>query len=391
MNGMRPRARGPAALGSALILSLSLVACGDRVERNAHAGPGTPAPRVTVAEPLVLPVSESAEYTGRAEAVSTVEVRARVNGHLQRVAFREGDLVKKGDLLFVVDPRPYETALARAKAELARTQAELAHAERESTRAEKLFESSSIAERDVDNQRSSLASLAARSRVAAAAVSAAQLDVEYAHIRAPISGRIGRIMVTAGNLVGPTLPTPLATIVSVDRLHVYVDVEESRALALGHDPSKAPVALAGFGDEPGYPRTAKVDFIDNRVDPQTGTLKVRVVVDNADGALSPGLFARIRLPEGAPRDAVLISDRAIGTNQDRRFVWVVDKDGKVEQRPVKLGPLHDGLRVVREGLSQSDRVVVRGLTRVRSGVQVGTDVVEMNQAEASLIPDGGAL
>lgn len=366
----------------ALLFLLSLVTsgCGRHVERDAHAGPGAPPPKVTVAEPLVLAVSESSEYTGRAEAVETVDVRARASGHLQRVAFREGDVVRRGDLLFVVDPRPYSTALARAKAELAHAKATESLAQRESGRAEKLFQTNAISERDVDTQRSSLVALAARSEVAAAAVAAAELDLDYAYVRAPIAGRIGRIVVTPGNLVGPSLPTPLATIVATDRLYVYVDVEESRASALGHDPSKTQSAQVAFGDEGGYPHDATVDFVDNRVDPQTGTIKVRAVVKNEDGTLAPGLFARVRLVGGAPHDALLVSDRAIATDQDRRFVWVVDKDGKVQRRPVKLGPLHDGMRIVREGLARADHVVVRGLTRVRPGVQVSAEVVAMNEA-----------
>jgi len=392
MNAARIGARGPAAAGLALVLaiSLSLAGCGQHVERDAHAGPAAALPKVTVAEPIVMPISEASEYTGRAEAVETVEVRARASGYLQRAVFHEGDLVKKGDLLFVVDPRPYDAALARARAELKRAQADQELAQREWTRADKLFESKSISERDVDREHSSFVSLAARTQVAAAAVAAAQLDVEYAYVRAPISGRIGRMLVTPGNLVGPTLPTPLATIVSVDRLYVYVDVEESRALALGHDPAKASAAEVAFADETGYPHPATVDFIDNRVDPQTGTLKVRVSVNNDDGALSPGLFARVRLPEGPARDAILVSDRAVATDQDRRFVWVVDKDDKVQHRAVKLGPLHEGMRVVREGLSTSDRVVVRGLTRVRPGIQVSADVIGMKHADASTLGDKGA-
>jgi RND family efflux transporter MFP subunit len=374
---------------------IATASCGHGVERDAHAGPGGAPPEVTVAEPLVLRVGEFSEHTGRAEAVDSVEIRARASGHLQRVQFHEGELVEKGDLLFVVDPRPYDAALTRAKAELERARVDQELAKRDTARADHLFKSNVISERDWDTQSSSLLQLAARTQVAAAALSSAQLDVDYAYIRAPISGRIGRILVTQGNLVGPTLPSPLTTLVSVDPLHVYVDVDEAHALHLGHVTPDAPiVAKVGFADEAGHPHDATLDFVDNRVDPQTGTLKVRVVVKNPDGKLTPGLFARVRLPDGAARDSVLVADRAVATDQDRRYVLVVDRDGKVQYRAVKLGPLHEGLRVVREGLSASDRVVVRGLQRVRPGVQVKAEVIPMSKdidgKSASADIDGGA-
>jgi RND family efflux transporter MFP subunit len=300
------------------------------------------------------------------------------------VAFKDGDLVKKGDLLFVVDPQPYGAALERAQADLERTRIDRALAEREAARAEVLFKNSVIAERDRDTQGTALLQLTARSRVAGATVAAAQIELDHAFVHAPISGRMGRTLVTAGNLVGPTMPSPLATLVSVDPLYVYVDVDEANALRLGRGGSKngsapatPPAALVGFADEPGHPHTATIDFVDNHVDPQTGTLKLRVVVKNEGGRLTPGLFARVRLPAGAAHETVLVADRAVGTDQDRRYVYVVDAEDKVQRRVVKLGPLHDGLRVVREGLGASDRVVVVGLQRVRPGVQVTPDLVPM--------------
>ncbi len=349
--------------------------------REAHADPGAaPAPpKVTVASPVLLPVTEYGEYTGRTTAVDTVEVRARASGHLQKVAFKEGDFVKKGDLLFVVDPRPYDAALARAQAELVRARADQGLGVRETARTEKLFATNVISERDRDNQSSSLEQANARVQVAQAAVTSAALDVEYAYVRAPISGRIGRIQVTLGNLVGPNLPTPLATIVSVDPLHVYVDVDEAHAGTLG-----AARAEVGFPGEEGRPHEAKVDFVDPRVDPNTGTLPVRIVVPNPDGKLTPGLFARVALPEGSEGNAVLVVDKAIGTDQDKRFVWTVGADGAVQYKRVKLGPLSHGLRVVREGVGPSDRVVIRGLQRIRPGSKVTPEQAPMEDA------DGGA-
>jgi RND family efflux transporter MFP subunit len=385
------------AMGAVLLAALAAtVSCGQHgVEGEAHAGPANALPEVTLANPVVMSVAEYSEHTGRAEAVESVEIRARASGHLQQVKFAEGELVTKGDLLFVVDPRPYEASLTRARAELERARIDQELGKRDTTRAKNLFESKSISERDWDTQSTTLLQLAARTQVASAAVSSAQLDVDYAYVRAPISGRIGRIQVTQGNLVGPTLPTPLTTLVSVDPLHVYVDVDEAHALHLGRKNPDAPVvAKVGFADEPGHPHDATLDFVDNRVDPQTGTIKMRVVVKNPGGKLTPGLFARVRLPDGVAHDSVLVADRAVGTDQDRRYVLVVGSDDKVQYRAVKLGPLHEGLRVVREGLTTGDRVVVRGLQRVRPGVQVKAQVVAMSKdldgKSAFADTDGGA-
>ncbi|HEU4538303.1 MAG TPA: efflux RND transporter periplasmic adaptor subunit, partial [Polyangiaceae bacterium] len=332
------------------------------------------------------PVAEFSEHTGRAEAPGAVEIRARAAGHLERAAFREGELVKKGDLLFVVDPRPYRAALARARADLEAARADHALAEKNAARADALYQSNAIAARERDELGGALAQLSARRAAAAAAVSAAELDLDYALVRSPIDGRIGRVLVTPGNLVGPGTASPLATVVSVDPLYVYVDVDEARALGLRAGGGAA-AARIGFPGEAGYPHEARVDFLDNRVDPATGTLKVRAVVPNPDGRLSPGLFARVRLTQGAPRDAVLVADRAVATDQDRRFVWVVGPGERAQYRGVKLGHLEGGLRVVREGLAASDRVVVRGLQRLRPGVEVAAELVAMGEVDGA--PGGG--
>lgn len=366
--------------GSAALSLLLLVSGCRHADASSETNPAPAPPKVTVASPLRLPVTEYAEYTGRATAVDTVEIRARAVGHLQRIAFHEGDLVKKGDLLFVVDPRPYDAALARARAELDRARADQGLGARENARSEKLFAGNVISERERDNQASSLEQLVARRSVAEAAVRAAELDVEYAYVRAPVAGRIGRTQVTLGNLVGPSLPVPLATIVSVNPLHVYVDIDEGHAAAL-----TGARAEVGFPGETGHPHEAKVDFVDNRVDTTTGTLPVRVVVPNDDGKLTPGLFARVSLPEGRSGDAVLVADQAVSADQDKRFVWAVEGDGTVRYKRVELGPLHDGLRIVRKGVDEHDRVVIRGLQRVRPGIKVDAQVVGMKDST-----DGGA-
>lgn len=329
-----------------------------------HAGRAEPATKrqaVTVAQPKLETVTEWGEHTGRTEAVDRVELRARVGGYLQRVAFKEGDLVKKGSVLFVIDQRPYDAAFARATAELeqARAQAELAKLD--AGRADALLRANAIPQREADAQRSNYVQLSARAKMAEAAKLEASLNREYATVRAPVSGRIGRMLVTPGNLVSAS--SPLANLVSINPLHVYVDVEEFAAHGL-----RAGVAATVNVD--GADHTAVVDFIDNRVDPTTGTVKVRAVITNPDGRLLPGAFARVKLPHEGAHQAVLISDGAIGTDQDRKFVYVVNAENKAAYRAVKLGAMHDGLREIREGLAANDRVVVRGIQHVHPGEEV---------------------
>jgi RND family efflux transporter MFP subunit len=370
----------------AVLLLLVSAGCG---RANGKQGPAADArPKVTVASPVVASVVDYTEHTGHAEAPEAVEIRARASGHLLRSAFKEGDLVKKGDLLFVVDPRPYQASLARARAELQSARADHALARRNTARNEVLFKSGVISQQAWDSQTASEEQLAARESAALAAVSSAELDLDYAYVRSPISGRIGRMLVTPGNLVGPSTPTPLATVVSVSPLYVYLDLEEVRALRLGRSPGAT--AQIGFPGEEGYPHQAPIDFVDNRIDPATGTIKVRAVLENADGRLTHGLFARVRLGDGERHPALLISDRAVANDQDRRFVWVLGQDGKAQHRPVKLGNLDGGLRVVREGLTESDQVVVRGLQRLRPGAAVQAQLVSMREADGALASAGSA-
>jgi RND family efflux transporter MFP subunit len=352
--------------------------CSKHLENEAHASPADARTPVTVAQVTSASVTEFSEHTGHTESPSTVEIRARANGFLTRAAFREGDLVKKGQLLFEVDAKPYQAALAQATAELESARVDTELARKNAARGEQLFKANVIAEQEWDTRNAAFHQLSARADVASAAVNSAELDLDYATVRSPIDGRIGRFLVTPGNLVGPTMATPLATVVSVDPLYVYVDVDETRALRLSR--TDGAVARVGFAGEDGYPHEARIDFLDNRVDPQTGMLKVRAVLKNPDGKWVHGLFARVQLPEEAAHDALLIADLAVATDQDRRFVWVVDANGKVEHREVKLGPLNGGLRVVREGLSASDRVIVRGLQRVRPGAQVAAEMITMDEA-----------
>ena len=362
-----------------LLSMLALHAC-SAAKADKPAQP--PAAAVTIAKPVVAASTEWQEYTGHIEAVATVELRARVSGYLTRVGFRDGELVEKGQVLYTLDARPYEAELARAEGEAARANANVTFAKLEAARAEKLIAEHAIADRERDSTTSALQQAEAAVRVAQAAVSSARLNVEYARITAPISGRIGSTNVTAGNLIPAGGTQPLAVIVAVDPLYVYVDVDEAHALALVAKTTKTEPLKAwiGVADEEGWPHEGRIDWIDNRASAGTGTVSVRAVIPNKDGRLRPGLFARLRLPAQQVERAVLVSDRAVGTDQDRKFVYVVSND-TVEYRAVKLGPKQDGLRIIHDGVKPDDLVVVSGLQRVRPCVQVAAKEVDMGSAK----------
>lgn len=370
---------------AALLSTALLPACSRPVEASAQPDQR---PQVTVARPIAAAVTEFSEHTGRAESPESVEIRPRVGGSIVKANFHEGDLVKKGALLFVIDPRPFEVALARAKAELASIRANHELSRKNLDRAQQLMDAHAIPTRDFDVQKAQQEQLTARADMATAAIRAAELDLEYAYIRSPIDGRIGRKLVTEGNLVGPSTASPLATVVSVDPLYVYVELEEARGLEL--DRGKSLRAEIGFAGEDGYPRPARVDFIDNHVETGSGTVKVRAVIPNHDGRLTPGLFARVRIPRGNERNSLLVTDRAVATDQDHRFVWVVDGEQKLQYRAVTLGSISDGLRVIRTGLSPTDQVLVRGLQRARAGVAVVAELVPMRATDAAAKVNQGA-
>ncbi len=365
-----------------LIAALALVflqAC-----KSAEAGPGgaaaPPATQVSAARPVVGDAVEWTELTGHTEAVATVELRARVSGYLTRVGFVEGDVVEKGALLYALDSRPYEADLARAEGELARASANVSFAEREAGRAERLIAAQAIAERERDSTQSTLDRERAAAKVAQAAVASARLNIEYSRLTAPIRGRIGRTSVTPGNLVPANGAEALTTIVSIDPIYVYVDVDEARALQLSTKADGSKVSV-GIADEEGYPHEGTLDWIDNHAQAGTGTVRARAVIANPDGKLRPGMFARLRLPRDRIERAVLVADRAVGTDQDRKFVYVIEGD-KVAYRAVDLGGKFEGLRIVRDGLTASDHVVVSGLQRVRPGMTVAAREVTMNEEAA---------
>jgi RND family efflux transporter MFP subunit len=366
-------------------VSAVLTACArNEAATNAAA---MPPPQVTVAQVVSKPVTEFDEFTGRFEAIDRVEIRPRVNGYISSVNFTEGSEVKKGDVLFVIDQRPYAAELKHAQAQLAQAKSQLSLAKSEKARAVNLLAQHAISQEEFDTRASSDEQAEANVELAQAALDTAELNMSFTKVTAPISGRISRANVTVGNLVanGQTL---LTTLVSLDPIYVRFDGDEQAYLryqklakdhaAAGEKDSPNPV-LVGLADEAGFPHAGVMVFLDNEVDPQTGTIRTRARLDNHDRAFTPGLFARVRLMGDRKYDALLINDSAIGTDQTVKYVLVVGADNKVEYRPVKLGPVIDGLRVVREGLKPNDTIVVNGLQRVRPGSPVTPQRVAMGE------------
>jgi len=385
--------------------ALTLTGCGDKAAAQMDAAPP---PQVSVAQIISRSVTEFDEFTGRFEAVERVEIRPRVSGYIASVNFAEGREVRKGDVLFVIDPRPYEADYKRAKAQLdqVRSQSVLAKSERE--RATKLMHSHAISQEEYDTRVAGLEQADANVEAAQAALDTAALNLTFTRVTAPISGRISRALITEGNFVS-TGQTLLTTLVSLDPIYVRFDgdeqaylkyikaarenahansnssrIQKSRDASHSADTGDETGAkvMVGLADESGYPHEGVMVFVDNEVDPQTGTIRTRARLDNHDRAFTPGLFARVKLLGGKTYDALLINDSAIGTDQTVKYVLVVGADNKVEYRPVKLGPIIDGLRVVREGLKPNETIVVNGLQRVRPGSPVTPQHVAMGEKQA---------
>lgn len=374
----RPHSPLPWLAGLAIFLSLVCTAC----HRETSAAPGMPpAPVVTVEPVRLVDVVEFDEFPARLDSKEIVEIRPRVSGYLSEVRFEAGELVKKGDLLFVIDPRPKQAVLDRADAEVQRARVRMENATREAKRAEVLFETKSISNEEADQRRWAKTDAEAALQAAEAQRETARLDLEYCRVRSPIDGRVGRPLVTVGNNVSGVdgFTTLLATVVSVDPMLAYGDIDEAtllkfrgllRAGALETNQQGKVIVEMGLGNETGFPHRGYVESIDNRLDAGTGSILVRTLFPNSDSLLLPGLFARVRVP-GSPRQpAILIAEDAIGTDQNQRFVFTVTSSNTVAYRPVKLGTTIAGKRVVRDGLQEGDRVVVNGLIRVRPGMTV---------------------
>lgn len=370
---------------AAAVLTLVLQGCSSEAQTQAAA----PLPQVSVAAALERNVQEWDEFTGRLEAVESVEIRPRVTGYIESVNFTEGSIVKKGDLLFVIDPRPYRAELSKAEAELARAiaRAELSNTDVE--RSEKLLGVKAVSREEYDQRLNAQRESQANVEAARAAVTAAKLNLEFTRVTAPITGRVSRAVVTAGNLVtgGSTQATLLTTLVSIDPIYVTFEGDEQVYLKYtelarrGDRPSSRDAAnpvLMALANEEGFPHKGAMTFVDNQVDPRTGTIRARASFENKDGYLTPGLFARVKLLGQSAHKTVLVDDRAVGTDQSQKFVYVVDSDNKVSYRSVKVGRLTDGLRIIEDGLEPGENVIVNGLQRVRPGVVVAPEKVAMD-------------
>jgi RND family efflux transporter MFP subunit len=381
-------------------LSFLLSGCG--ADAAADSPGARSAPQVTVAAALLRKVAESAEFTGRFEAVEGVEIRPRVSGYVSRVAFSEGSDVRKGTVLFVIDPRPYRAERDRAAAQLAQARAQLVLARSERERATKLLAQHAISREEYDTRFAQREEAEASVAAAQATLDAATLNLGFTRVTAPISGRISRARVTRGNFVNSG-QTVLTTLVSLDPIYVSFDgdeqeyleyIEQARATAGTSNAPRSRVQV-GLANESDYPHSGTLVFVDNALDPMTGTIRSRALLANPDRRFTPGLFARIKLIGSSQRDAVLVNDSAIGTDQTERYVLVLAKGNRLESRPVRLGPLVDGLRLVEAGLHAGELVVVNGLQRVRPGAEVSPLRAAMGEGppdeKARLIARNGSV
>lgn len=376
------------ALG-AMLLSVLLVGCDNSVAQNA----APPAPAVSAADVVVKSISQWDSFNGRIEAVESVQLRPRVSGYIDKVNYTDGQEVKKGEVLFTIDDRTYRAALEQAQANLARAKTQASLAQSEANRTDKLVNTNVVSREEWEQRRSAATQAQADIRAAQAAVDAAQLNLDFTKVTAPIDGRASRALITSGNLVtaGDTASV-LTTLVSQKTVYVYFDVDESTYLHYqnlarsGQGASSNHTALPveiGLTGEEGYPHQGKVDFLDNQLTPSTGTIRMRALLDNAQRQFTPGLFARVRLPGSAEFKATFIDDKAVLTDQDRKYVYIVDKEGKAQRRDITPGRLADGLRIVRQGLNPGDKVIVEGLQKVfMPGMPVNAKTVAMTATSA---------
>jgi RND family efflux transporter MFP subunit len=385
---MRLSTLAPLILGASLVLSLE--GCG-----KSGGGPQSAAPpQVSVAQVLERKVKDWDEFTGRFQAVESVEIRPRVSGYIDQVAFKEGGPVKRGDLLFVIDPRPYKADADHAAADVKRYKTALELAQIELNRVQRLRDSGAVSQEELDERKSTLAQAESNVAGAAATLESASLNLSFTRVTSPIAGRVGSAEVTRGNLVtgGANGATLLTTVESVDPIYVYFEGSEQAYLhynemaRAGERPSSRdapnPVRI-GLADEEGFPHAGTMDFVDNQVNPQTGTIRGRAVLDNKDGLFTPGLFARVQLLGSAEYTAILIDDAAVNTDQNQKYVLLLGPNNQVEYRRVKLGRMIDGLRIVREGLKAGDVIIVSGAQRVHPGMAVAPQKVSMATGDIS--------
>ncbi|MDC0725174.1 efflux RND transporter periplasmic adaptor subunit [Phytobacter diazotrophicus] len=376
------------ALG-AVLLSVMLVGCDEGVAQNAV----PQAPAVSAADVVVKSISQWDSFNGRIEAVESVQLRPRVSGYIDKVNYTDGQEVKKGEVLFTIDDRTYRAALEQAQATLARAKTQASLAQSEASRTDKLINTNLVSREEWEQRRSAAAQAQADIRAAQAAVDAAQLNLDFTKVTAPIDGRASRALITSGNLVtAGDSASVLTTLVSQKTVYVYFDVDESIYLHYqnlarsGQGASSNHMALPveiGLVGEDGYPHQGKVDFLDNQLTPSTGTIRMRALLDNAQRQFTPGLFARVRLPGSAEFKATLIDDKAVLTDQDRKYVYIVDKEGKAQRRDITPGRLAAGLRIVQKGLNPGDKVIVDGLQKVfMPGMPVNAKTVAMTTSTA---------
>jgi multidrug efflux system membrane fusion protein len=379
----------PVVLGIVAVAVFALYSSAGHSRAKAQVAAQPSLPQVQVAEVIHRPLREWQEFSGRLQAVNTVEVRPRVSGYVDRVAFTDGARVKKGQLLFQIDPRPFQAEVERLVAERTRSVSDLELAKANRARAERLISAHAISREEYERQVAAEASAQGALGSIDALLQEARLNREFTEVRAPIDGHVSRAIITAGNLVtGASLMT---TLVSDDPVYVYFDADEQTYLRYAkakHDHALANAGASdvyiGLVDEDGYPHPGQVDFIDNQVDAGTGTIRARAALANPDGRYTPGLFARVRLIGGEDHDSVLIEDRAVGTDLSKKFVLTLSKDNHIEYRLVELGPEINGLRVVTQGLAPNELIVVNGLQHVRPGQSVAATRVAMSDAAGGL-------
>ncbi len=382
----------PSLLRAVPLLLVVLAGC----ERVAPAPAPVAPPTVTVSQPIAREIVDYDEFTGRLDAVDSVDIRPRVQGYIDKISFQDGQIVNEGDVLFEIDPRPFEAALKVAEAQVAQWTARQTKAEADERRYRELIPKGAASRQDLDAAVAQAAEARAMIDGAQAQAERAQIDLDFTKIKAPFTGKAGRSRVSKGDLVTADLAlgAPLTTVVSIDPIRVYFTVGE-RSLLRYQEHARARTGQAtpperlrdanipiwiGLADEDGYSYEAVLDFADNAVDASTGTIEVRGELGNATGVLRPGLFCRVRVPMGDAFTAILVPDRAIGTDQNVKYVLIVDGDGTVAYRPVKLGRIHDGLRIVEEGLTADDWVVVNGIQRARPGGKVQATRVPLEGA-----------